>query len=179
MFLNGGCPHQKGVNQHIPTMRRVAFRILGREDLADDAVQEALITAHGVQELPTEHLEAWLVRTVTHRSLAARRAHLRRKRNERVAGEALARTTPGLDPERELWIKQLGSEIDRALGTLPSEQRQAFELCEVCGMEYSRIADLQQVPIGTVRSRLNRARQALRKQLQQVPVPVTHRVGAA
>ena len=90
-----------------------------------------------------------------------------------------ARRLPGLDPERELWIKQLGSEIDRALGPLPSAQRQAFELCEIGGMDYSQIAELQRVPIGTVRSRLNRARQALRKQLHRMPVPATHRAGAA
>ena len=125
MFPTVGRPIQAGVTQHVSRMRRVACRILGREDLADDAVQEALITAHEVRELPSEHLEAWLLRTVTHRSLAARRAHLRRKRNEQTAAETLATRAPSLDPERRLHIKQLGEQIVRAVGSLPIEQRQA------------------------------------------------------
>lgn len=179
MFPTVGSPAQTGVTQHVPRMRRVACRILGREDLAEDAVQEALITAHEIRELPAKHLEAWLLRTVTHRSLAARRAHLRRRRNEQAAAETLGTKTPGFDPERQLLVKQLGDQIIRALGALPSEQRQAFELCEIGGMDYSQIAELQRVPIGTVRSRLNRARQALRRQLQRMAVPVTHRTGVA
>ena len=70
------------------------------------------------------------------------------------------------------------AQLEAALERLPAEQRQAFEPCEIGGLDYIRIARMQGVPVGTVRSRLNRARHALRKRLQ-VAVPISHRVGAA
>ena len=154
------------VVQHIPRMQRVARRILGRDDLAHDAVQEALITAHLIDELPVEHLEAWLVRTVANRSLVERRAHLRRKRNEAAAADWIGGEMRISDPERELRTKQLGSQIVEALRALPPCQLGAFLAREVDGSSYEQIAEVQRVPVGTVRSRLNRARRALREQLR-------------
>ena len=149
-------------NRCVPKMSRVAHRILGREDLAADAVQEALITFHFLEEAPVD-LERWLLRTVTHRSLAARRAEVRRARNEHTAGCVLADHTPNPDPECELCRKEMARAIRRALTRLPDEQKTAFLLRELQGLDYEKIALAQGVPIGTVRSRLNRARKALQR----------------
>lgn len=167
MYPAAASPEKPGVSRHVVKMRGVARRILGREDLADDAVQEALITAHTVSDLPHENLEAWLVRTVTNRSLAARRASLRRRRNEGTAADYLTAARRDTSPETELAIKQLGDQIDRALCSLPPEQRWAFLLREVQGLSYRQISRLQRVPIGTVRSRLNRARIWMRDRLRE------------
>jgi RNA polymerase sigma-70 factor (ECF subfamily) len=158
-------------------MWRVACRILDREDLADDAVQEALIAAYQLLQLPAENPEAWLVRTVIHRCLAARRAHLRRQRNERAAADFTIVARHGASPERELAIKQLGDQIDNALRSIPAGQRRVFLLREVQGLSYEQISDLEGVPVGTVRSRLNRARSGLRDQLRgcrELPAAVRH-----
>lgn len=179
MFPTVVRPERAGVIQHLPKMRRVACRILGREDWADDAVQEALIAAHKVVTLPCEKLEAWLVRTVTYRSLAARRAHLRRQRNEETAAGFQVAARHPVSPEQALAIKQLGDEIDRALRSLPAEQRWTFLLRELHGLSYEQISSLQHVPVGTVRSRLNRARSGLRHQLQGPTATVVGQAGAA
>jgi RNA polymerase sigma-70 factor (ECF subfamily) len=163
---------------HVPRLQRAARSILGRDDLAADAVQEALITAHEIRE-PPRNLEAWLLRTVTHRSLAARRAHARRLRHERSASELLAQSVTHLDPERELVRKELATEIATALHALPGEQREAFLLREMYGLDYDQISSAQRVPIGTVRSRLSRARRGLRARLGRLASPALQRAGAA
>ncbi len=149
----------------VPKLQLTASRIINRSDVADDAVQEALIKASEMTAEP-ENLEGWFYRAVVHRSLTARRASLRRSRNERSASEA---HVPGYwassTPANELEAKELQEHILSALDKLPREQRDAFVLHEVEGMEYQEIASVQQVPIGTVRSRLNRARMSLRQHL--------------
>jgi RNA polymerase sigma-70 factor (ECF subfamily) len=83
----------------------------------------------------------------------------------------------GASPERELAIKQLGDQICNALRSIPTEQRRAFLLREVQGLSYEQISDLEGVPVGTVRSRLNRARSGLRDQLRgcrELPFAARH-----
>jgi RNA polymerase sigma-70 factor (ECF subfamily) len=172
MYATDSRPIPSGVKQHFPKMMRLAGHILGREDLAADAVQESLITLSALPELP-QNLEAWLLRTVTHRSLASLRAHLRRVRNEQKAAELQAGSTASLDPERQLCHKELGEQIGRALLALPLEQRGAFLLREIEGLDYERISTAQGVPIGTVRSRLNRARRSLRHHMLRQPTAAT------
>jgi RNA polymerase sigma-70 factor (ECF subfamily) len=151
-------------------MWRIAVRILGRPDLAADAVQEALISVHAIPEAP-RNLEAWLLRAVTLRSIAARRAQLRRLRNEAAAADGAARSAVPLDPEHELLRKELAARITAALRVLPAEQREAFLLREFHGFDYEQISSTQRVPVGTVRSRLSRARRSLRDRLGR-PLPV-------
>lgn len=164
-------PQTAGVTTYMPKMRQVARRILGREDLAADAVQEALISFHQIAVLP-QNEEAWLLRTVTHRSLATRRAHLRRLRNEGRAAQETAGRIVYPDPERELVRRELAQRIAAALRTLPAAQREAFLLREIHGLDYEEISGAQEVPIGTVRSRLNRARRELRSRLGAPRMPL-------
>jgi RNA polymerase sigma-70 factor (ECF subfamily) len=163
---------------HVPSMRRVARRILGRDDLADDAVQEALITVHGIREAP-RNFEAWLLRTVIHRSLAVRRAELRRSRHELAAAEAFAGVARFPDPEAALHRKELAGRIGSALQALPIDQRRAFVLREIHGLEYGSISSRLGVPVGTVRSRLHRARRTLRDFMRRGAMPPAKRIGVA
>ena len=73
---------------------------------------------------------------------------------ERVAGKTLT-------PEQELQNKQLGSRLQEAMDSISPEHRAAFEMRELQGMEYEAIAQELGVPIGTVRSRISRAKDAL------------------
>jgi len=74
-------------------------------------------------------------------------------------------------PERELAQKELGDRLQRALNNLPFDQRTAIVLREVDGLSYDEIAFSLGVAIGTVKSRLTRARQALRLELREERVP--------
>jgi RNA polymerase sigma-70 factor (ECF subfamily) len=140
---------------------RAARSILGCRDAALDAVQEALITLW-LHPPNHEHERAWLLRTVVHRSLHERRTEKRRRHWEGVAVEASLDDCPLCTPQRELERRELGALLDAALGALPEPYRAPFVLREIEGWDYTRIASALAIPIGTVRSRLNRARAALR-----------------
>jgi RNA polymerase sigma-70 factor (ECF subfamily) len=148
------------VRPHLHAVRAAARRILGDDDAAADAVQEALITLWQTDVLP-EHLRRWLLRTVVHRSLHARRSRLRRSYWEDQGGGAVLACTL-CDPERELEIRELIDCLDRALAALSPEQREILVLRDFEGFEYREISDLLGLPVGTVRSRLNRARARVR-----------------
>ncbi len=148
------------IRPHLSAVRATARTILGDDDAASDAVQEALITLWQAGEVP-EHLRRWLLRTVVHRSLHARRSRIRRRHWEDHGGAAVLACAL-CDPERELEIRDLIDCLDRALTALPRQHREILVLRELEGLEYREISDLLGVPVGTVRSRLNRARAQIR-----------------
>lgn len=151
----------RALSAHRNVLYRTAARILGCRDAARDAVQEALITLW--LHPPAQGQErGWLVRTVIHRSLHARRTRQRRRRWEEEAIEAIQDDCPICSPLREMERREIGSILEQGLRSLPEPYRAAFLLREVEGWEYERIACQLDVPVGTVRSRLNRARAALR-----------------
>jgi RNA polymerase sigma-70 factor (ECF subfamily) len=146
-------------------LRARARRILGDDDAAADAVQEALIALWREKCRPA-HLRGWLVRTVVHRSLHARRSRRRRSRWEAGAGSEASLCTL-CDPERELEAAEFWACLDRIIAGLPSDFREVLRLRDVEGLEYQEISQRLEVPIGTVRSRLHRAREKVQQQLTQ------------
>ena len=148
---------------HASQLHGIAERILGSPQLAADVVQETLIALWRAPQLPP-NLRGWLVKAVLHRSLHARRTEGRRRHWEQLAGEHWADHCPICDPERDAQSRELSDAIERALEALSTDQRVAFELREFEGLGYHEIAEQLGVPIGTVRSRLNRARKVLREE---------------
>jgi len=154
------------VSRHLAHLHAIARRILGDEDLARDAVQEALVTLWRVGRVPA-HTRAWLVRTVVHRSLHVRRSQVRRRHwEERAARESARDVCPLCDPARELENKQLLAALSSAFQRLMPEYRDVLLLREIEGLDYLAIAQRLSVPVGTVRSRLNRAREIVRESLR-------------
>jgi RNA polymerase sigma-70 factor, ECF subfamily len=151
----------RALHEQQACLRRAARRILGCPDAAHDAVQETLITLW--LHPPThEHERAWLLRTVVHRSLHQRRTQMRRKHWEGAAMEASLDDCPLCLPQHELEQHEIGVLLDGALGALPEPYRAPFVLRELEGWDYTRIASTLAIPIGTVRSRLSRARATMR-----------------
>lgn len=148
------------IRPHLPAVLATAKRILGDDDAASDAVQEALIALWQSGSVPP-HLRGWLMRTVVHRSLHARRSRIRRSAWEERGGNAV-QPCAMCDPERELEIRELFESLDRALRALSPDHREILVLRDVEGFEYSEISEMLDVPVGTVRSRLNRARARMR-----------------
>ena len=72
------------------------------------------------------------------------------------------------DPERDLEIRELLDVLGKALSSLSAEQRRVIELRDLDGLEYQEIAERLDVPVGTVRSRLNRARNRVRETSDRV-----------
>lgn len=148
------------VAPHLERLTAVAERILGSGEAADDAVQEALVTLWNAQTRPPNP-EGWLVRTVVHRSLHARRTAQRRRKWEERAGVDWVTTCPLCDPSEAVEARELREQLARALEGLSEDHRIVVAL-RAEGLDYQEIAKRLRVPVGTVRSRLNRAREALR-----------------
>jgi RNA polymerase sigma-70 factor (ECF subfamily) len=127
------------------------------EDLLQDCVEKALIRRGQWRGI---NIRAWTYRIMTNLHLNARRAVARRPSVGLEEAEAVATGTPTSDPlERNRLVQ--------ALETLPREARAVLMLVAVEGHSYQEVADLMDVPIGTVMSRLSRARQLLRQRLQE------------
>jgi RNA polymerase sigma-70 factor (ECF subfamily) len=152
---------------HLERLLRIARRILGCDSEAWDAVQEALVSLWHEDPFPPNP-PAWLIQTVIHRSLHARRCRMRRRRNEEKAGVFRALSITAEDPDHAIECEELRKRLDRAIGELAEEYRSVFLLREVEGLDYAAIARHVAVPIGTVRSRIHRARSKLQELLSDL-----------
>lgn len=144
----------------LPRLRRFALVLCRSQPLADDLVQgaceRALANAGGWT--PGTKFDAWMFRILRNYWID----HLRRMRAEGMT-EDIARQTQLIgDPgEGPILSRLVLSEVQRAIDSLPQEQREVLVL--VCGedLTYREAADVLNVPIGTVMSRLARARKRL------------------
>ena len=154
---------EAAVAPHVSMLRHVAQRVLRCSEQADDAVQDAIIELWKRGEPPVE-LRGWLVKTVIHRSLHRRRTEMRRQRWEEEASIAADVTCPLCNPEEEFAQRELLAVTEAAIAGLSSDFEAVIEL-RARGFEYDEIARKLDLPIGTVRSRLSRARRTLNEQL--------------
>lgn len=140
----------------IPRLHRFAWALTGSRTDADDITQAALerALAHKLSFTAETRLEAWVIRVARNLWLDQLR---RRKVREAAIDPALLDTDAGDDAHRRLEA----GEALRALRTLPQGQREVAALVLVEGYSYQEAADALQTPIGTIMSRLARARQAL------------------
>lgn len=148
----------------------LAFRILGEAESADDATQEAFISAYqSLSQFRGGSFKSWLLSIVTNFCYDELR---RQKRRPASSLEAAAEETqfdfPSPDeegPEEEAIRHELVETIQAGIASLPAEQRITLVLADVQGLSYEEIAASTSTNLGTVKSRLNRARAALRDYL--------------
>lgn len=145
---------------NLPRLRRFCRALTGNvhdaDDLAQAAVEKALRNVDRYEA--GSNLDRWLV-TIAHNHWRDDRRALR-ARTPHVDLEALA-ATPGDDGEAIAEQRDTDAQIRAAVATLPETQRQLVALVLVEGFAYREAADLLDLPIGTVMSRLARARTAL------------------
>jgi RNA polymerase sigma-70 factor (ECF subfamily) len=155
-------------HRHRNDSYRYAYRLLGNEQDALDVVQEAMLKAFsGLHDFDGRSgFRTWLLRIVTNAALDWGR---RRKRRSRGAlgnsGKALFEQVTDDDPARRLHQGDLRKALDRALNHLTPTIRTTFILYAELDLSYKEIADTQQVPIGTVMSRIHAARAKLQATL--------------
>ena len=150
----------------IPRLRRYA-RALTRDVVsADDLVQDCLTRALGKLHLWQEgsDLRAWLF-TILHNQYVNR---IRRAVREGAA-VALNETEPMLSRAPQQGRRLELRDLERAIAQLPEEQRSVILLVGLEGMRYEEVAAVLDVPVGTIRSRLSRGREALRRLTGTVP----------
>lgn len=143
---------------------RIARRQLACDHLAWEAVQDALVGLWRRSDVP-ENPRAWLIRAVLFRSLHIRRTTRRRHKHEGAACCHRREAVDRDEPSNAVIITELRDEVWRALGKLNERHREVLSLHLIEGLEYEHIARRLRVPLGTVRSRLSRARDALKSRL--------------
>ena len=145
------------------TSRRVAYAILSSWDDAEDVVQDAAFAAWQAMDRFElgRAFRPWFLRVVANAALDALRR--RRVRQAEPLGDALAAKTPGPDALAERSL--LRAQLDQAIAALPERQRVAVVLFDREGYSHAEIANVLQVPEGTVRSYVFHARRALRRAL--------------
>lgn len=148
------------IEQQLPRLRRYARALTRDVVAADDLVQDCLARALAKRHLwqPGTDLRAWLF-TILHNQ------HVNQVR--RALREGGAVMAEELDPMRASAPSQTKSlelrDLERALGQLPQEQRAVILLVGLEAMRYEEVAQILDVPVGTVRSRLSRGRETLRQ----------------
>ncbi|MDE3112091.1 MAG: sigma-70 family RNA polymerase sigma factor [Chloroflexota bacterium] len=159
---------------YLDALYRTALRMTRSEADAEDVVQETYIRAlrHRDQFTPGTNLKAWLFRILTNtfiNSYRRKAAQPQTTELDDVEEATLYRhmvgsgPAPG-EPEREVLDSVVDTEVQQALDDLP-ERFRTVVLLDVEGFAYKEIAEMLEIPIGTVMSRLHRGRRALQERL--------------
>jgi RNA polymerase sigma-70 factor (ECF subfamily) len=154
----------------VPHLRAFARGLCGRPDMADDLVQETLLKAWAAQERfePGTSMRAWTFVILRNAYLTdMRRNRFRGEYDETVAERIL--TAPA-GQEEPIHL----SDMHRALLTLPPERREALLLVGAGGFSYEEAANICGCAVGTIKSRVGRARAALNSMLADGDIPDRH-----
>jgi RNA polymerase sigma-70 factor (ECF subfamily) len=153
----------------------ITYRIMGEQDGAADAAQETFLTAY--RKLTTfrgGNFKAWLSRIATNTCYDELRKHKRRPQDylEEMAGSDMYDEPPIADsapnPEQEAGRADLNRALQDCIQGLNEDQRIVLVMSDVQGFSYQEIADDINAELGTIKSRLSRARLAMRRCLQAV-----------
>jgi RNA polymerase sigma-70 factor (ECF subfamily) len=153
----------------------VAFRLSGRRSEAEDIVQETFVRVYRFfHQFRGTSLKAWLFRIVTNefftRTQRKKREHHVPLEWEDEQGNRLETTLSDSSGDPSTLVEQhdLDEDVQMALNGVPEHFRIALVLRDVQGLSYEEVAAALNVPIGTVRSRLSRARQMFKNRLHQI-----------
>lgn len=166
---------------HLDAVYRFALRLSGAPDQAEDLVQETFLRAYRSWDQYTRGTAAksWLF-TICRNVFLRRRE--RRQRHDEIVDENVERSgggnpvnpvwvsVVGVDPEGDFFDSIVDGKIIGAIEELPEEYRTAVILSDVEGLPYAEIAELMDVPVGTVKSRLFRGRRRLQEVLYDYAV---------
>jgi len=163
--------------EHMPSLYGAALRMTRKPADAEDLVQETYLKAYRAFESFQEgtNLKAWLYKILTNTFINRYRAEKRRPELTEVDDiedlylfrrlGGLEAAGAGRSAEDQVMDLFTDTEVKEALEALPESFRMAVLLADVEGFSYKEIADIMDVPIGTVMSRLHRGRKALQRAL--------------
>lgn len=152
----------------IPVLLRVARSLVSRTADAEDLVQDTLLRAYrGIGRFDGAHPRAWLLTIMRNAEM-----NLHRRRRPDLLDDAddearpeVAGSTAADSPETLVLGAEFDAVVTAAMASLPENSRQIIELVDIAGLSYAEAAAVLDVPIGTVMSRLHRARARLRDPL--------------
>jgi len=161
------------VRPHFDRLYRLAFRLTGRKAEAEDLFQELLIKAFGKLDdlVSIDEPGSWLSRVMYNLFIDEQRRFTRHRMHVVeegfLAGDGLAGFAGADDPERDHQRLEKLQRLDAALQKLSDEHRVVVLLHDTEGYKLEEIHGLMNIPVGTVKSRLHRARARLREILSE------------
>jgi RNA polymerase sigma-70 factor (ECF subfamily) len=156
------------------------FAMIGNRQDAEDLTQEAFLTAYK----KLDHFEnrssfyTWLHRIAFHLAIDLQRRKSRTTKKhlgDDISESSLPLASDDLTPESIAMNKEMATKVNAALQRLDAERKNLIVLRDIDGLDYAQIAEVLDIPMGTVRSRLHRARMELRDIL--LAAGVTHSQG--
>jgi RNA polymerase sigma-70 factor (ECF subfamily) len=167
------------------TAYNVAYRVIGDGDAAADACQDAFLKAYkAINQYRGGSFKSWLMRIVTNTCYDQLRYKKRRPANsledmtENPGPDRIKLVNGSERPEERVLRDELADLLQLGIGQLSEDQRIVLVLNDVQGFSYQEIAEIIDQPLGTVKSRLSRARRRLREFLlqQQELLPSQYRL---
>ncbi len=155
---------------HLDTLYRVALRLTGDAAMAEDLVQDTMLKAYRSwqQYRPGTNAKGWLLTILRNTFINA----YRRRKLEPVAMDlevaephAVDRAIEDADPEGNFFAQIIDQKVIEAIDALPEDFREVLVLSDIEGLSYAEIAEAVHAPIGTIKSRLFRARRQLQRTL--------------
>jgi RNA polymerase sigma-70 factor (ECF subfamily) len=155
---------------HLDALYRVALRLTADPTQAQDLVQDTMLKAYRSwkQYRPGTNAKGWLLTILRNTFIN----DYRRRKHEPIAMDletiephAIERSIQEVDPEGTFFSQIVDDKVIEAIDGLPTEFREVLVLSDVEGMRYAEIAETLRIPVGTVKSRLFRARRQLQAQL--------------
>jgi len=167
------------VLRHQTRVYNLCYRMLSDPDSAADATQEAFISAYkAIGRFKGEQFKTWLLRIATNACLDMLRSKKRRPSQplythdpetdeDSVEPLPIADLDPSVNPEASILRSEVVAAIQAGLDTLPDDQRLALLLVDVQGLSYEEVSAITETGLGTVKSRINRARSKMRDYLRE------------
>jgi len=160
---------------HLDALYRVALRLTANAADADDLVQETMLKAYRAwdQYEKGTNAKGWLMTILRHAFINEYRRRTRHPENvdlDTIEPFAVFGEVQDEDPQGAFFDKIVDDEVLREIDKLPEAFRETLVLSDVEGMSYQEIAKILEIPVGTVKSRLFRARKVLQGRLYEYAV---------
>jgi RNA polymerase sigma factor (sigma-70 family) len=160
---------------HIRPLYHFAFRLTNDEDDANDLVQDTFLKAYRfIKSFERgSNAKAWLFRILknsfinNYRKNSKEPAQIDYEEAENFLNTGISSWSESIDLRDKLFRGLVGDEITNALNLLPVDFKTVIILCDIEEFSYEEIAKITDIPVGTVRSRLHRARKLLKDQLAE------------
>src|SRR5881394_2673766 len=168
---------------HLDSLYRVALRLTSNPAEADDLVQETMLKAYRAwhQFERGTNAKGWLLTILRHAFINEYRRRTRHPENvdlDTIEPFAVFGEIQDEDPQGAFFDKIVDDQVLKAIDQLPETFRETLVLSDVEGMSYQEIAKILEIPVGTVKSRLFRARQLLQAKLYDYAVEMGYIKGS-
>ena len=169
---------------HLDSLYRVALRLTGNAAEADDLVQETMLKAYRAwhQFERGTNAKGWLLTILRHAFINEYRRRTRHPETvdiDAIEPFSVFQEVQDDDPQGTFFDRIVDDEVLRAIDTLPEQFRETVVLSDVEGLSYEEIARVLGVPVGTVKSRLFRARRLLQQKLYDYAVGMGYIQGSS